>query len=199
MTARTRNRIIVIGLAVLVAGLVAVFTLFDKGNAPEPAAPSSAPADEGLAPSAAVDVPAAPDGLEPEPATEPLIEGKTASLQMAELFAERYGSYSNQGNYQNLRDLLPVMTVSYRSETEDFLDSISAAPPAEIYEGYTSVKVASEERAFDDNAGTARYDISLQQVKVVGAGEPEVLYPVLRVSLKKIGENWKIAGSEWVR
>ena len=37
---------------------------------------------------------------------------------MGELFAERYGSYSNQGDFQNLRDLLPVMTSKYRTQTE---------------------------------------------------------------------------------
>jgi len=199
MKTSTRNRVIVIGLAVLLVVVIVLFTIFDRPKPAEETSPTpSGSASNTLDISAPIEAPASPSGLEPEAA--PAVEmGRTASVQMAELFAERYGSYSNQGSYQNLRDLLPVMTPSYRAKTESFLASVDTSMPAASYEGYTATKVATKEIAFNENAGTATYEVSLQQVKTVSGQEPETLYPVLRLSLREIGDDWRIDDAEWVR
>lgn len=196
MTRTTRNRLLVIGLLLAVIVLIVVFTLFDSEE-------DATPADEPLVVETegdlgiSSDIPAAviPSGLEPDP--EPVVEGRTASLQIAQLFAERYGSYSNQGGYRNLQDLLPVMTASYRLETEELLEEVASNPPAIDYEGFTATRVSQEEISFNENAGTAVYEISLQQVKTTSTGS-EILYRTLRVELRKVGDDWKVDDAEWV-
>jgi hypothetical protein len=113
---------------------------------------------------------------------------------MAELFAERYGSYSNQGDYQNLRDLLTVMTSGYRAETEAFLSTASPTPGA-TYEGVTSVKISSEVRSIDgDSAAVA---VNLQQTKRVGAAAPVIGYRSLRMELEQVGDDWRVDSATW--
>lgn len=201
MTSTTRTRLLILGLALFVIGMIVVFTIFGGDEKPEVVeTETTAIIEDGLGVSGEIEAPAIPSGLEvEEEEPEQIIEGRTASLQMAELFAERYGSYSNQGDYQNLQDLLPVMTSSYRSKTEDFLESVAGSPPAESYEGYTATKVSSEELAYNEAAGTATYEIVLQQLKVTDGGESQIEYPVLQLRLKKLGDEWKVDKADWVR
>lgn len=200
MTTSTRNRLLVVGLALVVVAIIVLFTILGgEENGETPADSTPEVTENGLGISEPVDAPATPQGLEPDIPVSAAPEGRTASAQIAELFSERYGSYSNQGSYQNLRDLLSVMTPSYRASTEAFLASVSSDPTAETYEGYTATKVATEEIRFDDARGEAIYEISLQQTKTLGTSVPEISYPVLRISLEKTGDSWRVAGATWVR
>ncbi|HJV33337.1 MAG TPA: hypothetical protein VJ694_04900, partial [Patescibacteria group bacterium] len=111
-------------------------------------------------------------------ATKPASPGATGSRQMAELFAERYGSYSNQGDYQNLRDLLPVMTERYRKATEAFLATVGSAS-GQTFEGVTSVKVSTDMRSLDDDSAVIA--VTLQQERTSGTAGRTVGYRTLRM------------------
>lgn len=199
MTEKTRNRLLLGGLAAVLLAVVLLFTFLGRGEEefPEPEAP---PVENGEGLGTAADLPAV------QPIEEllgaftppPPVSGPTPSEQMAVLFAERYGSYSNQGQYQNLRDLLPVMTASLRAETEAFLASVeNGVAPPDRYEGYTAVKVAARAISLDEASGRATYDVTLQQAKTVGAAVVETRYPVLRVVLQRTGEEWRVASVSW--
>jgi hypothetical protein len=114
-------------------------------------------------------------------------------MQMAELFAERYGSYSNQGEYQNLRDLLPVMTARFRQETEAFLATAAPASGA-AFEGVTSVKVSTDVRSIDEDS--AIIAVSLQQERTNGSAVTTG-YRTLRMELLKVGEDWRVDRASW--
>lgn len=115
---------------------------------------------------------------------------KTGSTQMAELFAERYGSYSNQSDYGNLRDLLPLMTAKLRSETEAKLEAASGTPTE--YVGVTSRKLSSKLTSGDESSDRVVIEVSVQQTKTVGTGAPEVSYKTYVVRLVKVGDDWKV-------
>jgi len=51
----------------------------------------------------------------------PTVSAATTVEAMARSFAERFGSYSNQGNFENLTDLYPFMTDKMRSWADDFI------------------------------------------------------------------------------
>lgn len=120
--------------------------------------------------------------------------GRTAAQQMAELFAERYGSYSNQGDYRNLTDLLPVMTARYRQSTEAFLASADAAH-GQAYEGVTSKKVSSQVRK--SSADSAVVAVTLQQTKTSGGGDATIGYRTLRLELLRAGDDWRVDVATW--
>lgn len=125
---------------------------------------------------------------------EPASDARIESRQIAELFAERYGSYSNQGDYRNLRDLLPVMTTRYRAETEAFLEG-AETPVGQPYEGVTSRRISTDVRDVDEDSAVIA--ISLQQSRVVGASDPTVGYRILRMELRKVGEDWYVDRATW--
>lgn len=188
-----RRAILIVALAVLllgviVAAIILVIRAIPKKTVSLPAGQeTSLPTPEQEAAAAIIRNPLVPAAAEPV--------GRTAAAQMAELFAERYGSYSNQGDYQNVRDLLPVMTSGYRAKTEATL--AAAAPQrAQTFEGVTSVKISSDVRSFDETAGTAVVGVTLQQEKISGTSTVSG-YRTLRMELKKIGEDWRIDAARW--
>lgn len=196
MTRRRKILIAVLAAVLLLLALILfISTREQPAAAPAPAAPPAPAAEEAASPPEAIpEVPASP--LRPAPAPAPT-DARTGAIQLAELFAERYGSYSNQESYQNLRDLLPVMSRSFRETTEAELAKVGAAPPAENYEGVTSVKISTRVLSFSEAAGTASLAVTLQQTKTVGTNAPEVSYRTLRLSLVKEGEDWKVDSVRW--
>ncbi|MFA5854661.1 MAG: hypothetical protein WC866_06340 [Patescibacteria group bacterium] len=192
MTPR-RRAILIITLAVLLLGVIIVAVILVTRALPKKTTPipvgqdTSVPTPEQEAAASIIKNPLVPA------VTQPV--GRTAAAQMGELFAERYGSYSNQGDFQNLRDLLPVMTAKYRLQTET---SLAAAKPqqGQTFEGVTSVKISSEVRTYNEAGGTAVVAVTLQQEKVSGTSTV-VGYRTLRMELKKVGEDWRVDSSRW--
>jgi hypothetical protein len=111
--------------------------------------------------------------------------------QTAELFAERYGSFSNQSEYQNLRDLLPIMTERFRRESEAKLAAVPAGTPTQ-YVGVTSVKLSSKVVATDDASGRARVSVLVQETKTTASEPPTTSYKTYIVRLQKEGDEWKV-------
>lgn len=189
MTPRRRAFLILALALALIAVIVAVILMLARATSDEPPAAlvDQAPAD--------VEQPLPA----PEPFQNPLISapeeeaGTTAGVQVAELFAERFGSYSNQGDYRNLRDLLPVMTARYRQETEAFLRTADPAPGAS-YEGVTSVKISTEVRSADDDS--AIIAVALQQERSTGT-TVTTGYRTLRMELQLVGGAWKVDRASW--
>lgn len=192
MTPRNRA-ILVVGLAVLlIIILIAIVLLFlrsTKAPATTPTAPTTSTTTQPTPTQAVL-----PNPLNPTPVAAPA--GRTAAQQMAELFAERYGSYSNQGDYRNLTDLLPVMSDRFRTQTEASLSSASSTPGA-AYTGVTSRKISTEVRAYDEGAGTATIAVMLQQDKANGSGASAVSYRSLRLTLVKVGAEWRVDAAVW--
>lgn len=190
MTPRRRAILIVgLGLLLVAAAIGLIFVLL-RAVGPGEADPTAEPEPiEDTTPEAPVE-----DFENPLILTAPVTDERTESRQIAELFAERYGSYSNQGDYQNLRDLLPVMTARYRAETEAFLEDAEPAV-GQTYEGVTSKKVSTTVRELD--ADSAVIAVSLQQEKASGASAPTVGYRTLRMELRKAGDDWLVDRAAW--
>ena len=192
MTPR-RRALLIVGLAlILIALIVTAIIMLTRVVTP---AVQDPPVDD-PAPTEIEEPLAAADEFEnPLIVREAVVApGATAGQQMAELFAERYGSYSNQGDYQNLRDLLPVMTPGYRASTEAFLETASTAPGA-TFEGVTSVKISTDVRSVTD--ASAVIAVTLQQEKRSGTSAPTTGYRTLRMELTLIGEDWRVDAAAW--
>lgn len=197
-----RNRLLaIIGLIVITLLVVVLIVVRLLWKAP---APTPEPEPEAEAPSSGLTVadpnPGAASGFAvlgspltpPTPAPVPVAAAEAGPIPTAELFAERYGSYSNQSDFQNLRDLLPLMTQRYRDETEAKLAKPS--PPAEEYLGVTSLKISSKIETEDTAVGKASVSVLTQQTKTVGTDAPEVGYKTYVVRLVKSGKDWKVDG-----
>jgi hypothetical protein len=194
MTAR-RRAILIILLGLLLLGIIVAAVIYLlRSRTPVAKAPAAAPTTSVTAPVVAP-APSVADPLNPPVVA--VVVGRTAAAQMAELFAERYGSYSNQGDFQNLTDLLPVMTDGYRAKTEAYLASATSSDLAN-YQGVTSLKISTKVLAYDESAGTAIISVNLQQQKSGGApASAGISYRSLRMSLLKVGDSWKVDSAAW--
>lgn len=191
MTPRRRAILIVGLILLLVAIIVAVIIWLARSVAPQPDTTTGiieAPTD--------IEEPAQPAEIFENPllAAPAPAPGSTAGRQMAELFAERYGSYSNQGDYRNLRDLLPVMSADYRRRTEAFLATAQTAS-GQTYEGVTSVKISTDVRSMSDDEAVIA--VTLQQQRSTGASAPTIAYRTLRMELVRSGEDWLVDAAVW--
>ncbi len=184
MDARARKPILIVLLVLFIFLLAVLLALFLKPKA----VPQPAPQEQATQPDAV-----------PEPTLSQRQEqesrASSATLQaQAKLFAERYGSFSTEAQYQNLKDLMPVMTDAFAAQTAA---SIKNMPPATAYYGVTTRVVAVKTDALDEAGGSASMTIGTQRQETKGTDAPTVKYQNLALTFKKVGTEWKVSSAVW--
>lgn len=121
---------------------------------------------------------------------------QTASLQSAsKTFAERYGSYSTEAEFANLRDVLPLMTSALARQTKSFVDG--ATPAAEYYAVTTRV-ISLEVDAVDEAEGTAQVTVTTQREEArIDIQNVAVRYQDLVLAFAMEDGTWKVSSATW--
>lgn len=203
MTRRTRLILVGIAVAVLVLALAAYLTL-----RPSPAAPASTPEPGPTEP-------LTPSGLQPPAPTPTTVTTTTApagptfarasSREILEQqligtggqFAERFGTYSNQSDFQNLIDLFPLMTDRMREATERTIEAARATSTPSTYVGVTTRAVTTAIASLDEGAGRATIRVSAQRVTQTGDAAPVAKYEILTLEFRKVQNVWKVDSAVW--
>jgi hypothetical protein len=198
---RLRLVIIVLGIVILAIGLALFFLRRTAAPGEAPQAPAVNAPTGGLGTTSGTtgtitNVPVTPP---PPPPTVSAEERAHAEAQtLATLFVERYGSYSNQSNFQNLEDLLPLMSDSFRAKTERDLEALRRdTPPPTEYVGVTTRVLSTAEREYDLPRGAAAFRASVQKSEVKGTAPPTITYPAIDVTLVREGGAWKVSSAVW--
>ncbi|MDD4995292.1 MAG: hypothetical protein PHW53_02415 [Patescibacteria group bacterium] len=121
---------------------------------------------------------------------------KQAAKNLCILFAERFGSFSNQGSYENITDLLSVMTPSMRVWAENYVSKNASAAPAEYY-GVSTKVVANTFNSYDAAQGNAVMTLDTQRREMRASVEDRIYYQAIRISLKKIDGAWLVDSASW--
>lgn len=199
---RLRTILIVLIAAILIIGLV-LFLLrrlvAPSGEAPQAPAVNAPTGGLGTAPGTTGTITNVPVTPAPPPPTVSAEERARAEAQtLTTLFVERYGSYSNQSNFQNLEDLLPLMSESFRAKTERDLETLRrTAPPPSEYVGVTTRALSVAESVYDLPRGAAAFRASVQKSEVRGTAPATVTYPAIDVTLVREGGAWKVSSAVW--
>ncbi|MEK7512072.1 MAG: hypothetical protein AAB575_03615 [Patescibacteria group bacterium] len=178
--------IIVVGLLVI-AGILIFFLYFDNS--------SPAPKDE-TAPVAKIDA---------EPAETKIIvaplapQEKTASSLKAVsvTFTERFGSYSNQSEYLNLTELLPLVTDKmYAWINESYIPKLKKdyASGGFYYEISTSAPVSNIITQTDT---TAKIKVSTQRREQKADQAPTEFLQDLILDIVKVNNSWLVDSAYW--
>ncbi len=131
-----------------------------------------------------------PTNIEPPPSGP--IEQNPATI--AADFTERYGSYSNEGNYQNLRDLYSQMTTNMQARTETFITSNPL--PAGDYFGVTTRAVRTDVVSKTDTE--AVISVGTQRQESTSANpSSRIYYQTAELVLVKSGLKWLVDSFEW--
>lgn len=115
---------------------------------------------------------------------------------VAKLFVERYGSYSNEADFQNLVDVLPLMTESFADETKVLIAS-SKVP--ETYYGVSTAVLTVTVEEMDETSGVATIKMQTQRQVAEGSTQnTSVKYQDIRLELIKEAGVWKVDSAVWL-
>lgn len=121
---------------------------------------------------------------------------KSNVLRLASDFAEKFGSYSNQSDFQNIADLFPFMTTSMQSWAENYAETQRASISDGVYVGVTTKSLSRKFLSFNENS--AEILVSTQRRESTGAMVNEtVAYRDMELKMVKEGDNWKVDGVWW--
>lgn len=133
-----------------------------------------------------------------EPIIIPEAPDAIAAQTATTIFVERFASYSSQANLQNIEDVLGLVTDSYASELQAFIDETRANESSDGYYGVTTRVISTTEISFDEEVGLAQYTVTTQREESVGSPtNTSIYYQDMVVSLEKQGDNWYVSSAVW--
>ena len=134
----------------------------------------------------------------PEPAAPPAPQDSSAALKrLASSVAERYGSYSTIGDFENQTDLLPIMSDAFAARTNAAVAALRAKPQPAAFFGVTSRAINATVDALDEKAGTAVVTVNVQRRETDAAGTETVKYQNVRLTFTKENDAWKLDSVKW--
>ena len=125
---------------------------------------------------------------------------KAELSKMAISFAERYGSYSNQSNFENLEDLLPFMSTSLSARTEIKIkeNRAQASEPA-LYYGIITKVLNAQLLTFSEVNGQATLKLATQRQEMIGSSvNKNVYYADLKLEFVRESGIWKVNRAIWL-
>ncbi len=125
---------------------------------------------------------------------QPIVPTRTApdelyAKQVAQIFVERFGSYSNQNNNAHLADVLLMAT----PEVVKWLKT-QAVPQNSVYQGRETKVISSSVTSFETEKATVLVDT---QIIDETATSSQTYYRSGRVELVRAGADWKVSGFYW--
>jgi hypothetical protein len=185
--------IIIVGLAAI--GGIIFFVLPRSAPAPTPAPTNTAPTTPASIPT--VEVPSAPT---PSLTTTATLDEKAVvseKLRQASIaFAERYGSFSNQGNFENITDLYSVMSASFESSQKQYVaDQMKKKSDSAAYFGVTT-KALSVEIVSLDLQSSATVLVKTQREEET-SNSSVIKYQDLVLMFKLENGQWKVDSATW--
>jgi hypothetical protein len=119
----------------------------------------------------------------------------SGAISVAKMFVERYGSYSNEANFQNLIDVLPLMTVSFAAETNEL---IAKSKSPETYYGVTTRVLTVNVEKIDEEKGTALIKVNTQ--REIAKDSPQnttIETQEILLKLVRLEGIWKVESAVW--
>jgi len=113
-------------------------------------------------------------------------------------FVERFGSYSNQGSFENLSDLLPFMSDSMNSWAQKQIIDQKNKPFQTVYHGVTTKALQYTLSKYDTKSGSAEMKVTTQRKELIGASTNARVYNQdIIIKLVKKDTAWVVDGAYW--
>lgn len=116
-------------------------------------------------------------------------------LSLSKTFVTRYGSYSNEAQFANLEDVIPLMSAAFASETQTLIETSQI--PEEYYSVTTHVITVTVETN-DEEAGTAQVRVTTQREEARETPQnTTVKYQDIVLTFLKEQDVWKVDSAVW--
>lgn len=129
---------------------------------------------------------------------DPTAQTKQELGQIAMSFAERFGSYSNQNNFENIVDLKPFMSKRMQAWADQYVASGRAkSADTSIYYGVTTRALSSEVTQFNAN-GPVEFTITTQRREATGTtSNAKVSNQDLTIVFVREDGVWRVDEARW--
>lgn len=195
---RRKKIILVIAAVLVLIGILAVLLRPKRAAGPYESSPAGSltPSSAGALTRSGGLVAAAPVNESVLPPSPPPAE--TAVRQVAMTFAERYGSFSSEGNFVNLEDLYTIMTERYQRSTEVELARLRQQPRSPEFSSTTTVVVKVDvDLPSGETSQRAAARVLTQRTEVRGGVAPRTYGQTLTIALVKISDGWRVDQATW--
>lgn len=119
----------------------------------------------------------------------PINQEEMYAMQVARMFVEKYGSYSNQNDNQHIKDMSYLTTKSM----QDWLET-KALQQQKEYSGMTTKVISSRIKTIDTTSAVVEID---SQQQIYSPEGQKLEQRSGRVELIRMGEEWKVDGFYW--
>jgi len=119
--------------------------------------------------------------------------------RFAASFAERFGSFSNQSNFQNLKDLMIFMSIDMRARTDSYIEkSLNARGDASTYYGVSTKAIATSIKEFSKDKNEATVIVAtLRQEATETTSNISDKNQDIEIKLVKEKDVWKVDEASW--
>ncbi|MDD5625564.1 MAG: hypothetical protein PHG83_00150 [Patescibacteria group bacterium] len=125
----------------------------------------------------------------PVPAAEDLL--KINLTNQARSFIERYGSYSTDSDYENLKELLPTMAQPLQTETETRIKKgVKNDMAVSNFLGLTTKVISINLDEFTPDS-EAIFSAEVQE-QAAHPGQTDISYKTAKLTLVKSADEWKV-------
>ncbi|MFA5359853.1 MAG: hypothetical protein WC349_02750 [Patescibacteria group bacterium] len=120
-------------------------------------------------------------------------------VRMASAFAERFGSFSNQSDYGNIRDLQIFMTEKMKEWAENYIsDARVKKTQTTIYYGIITKALSGQAKKFDSDIGQAEILVKTQRRESSGtSGNSLTFYQDILIKYIREQGVWRVDSVEW--
>lgn len=181
--------LIILGIGILALGLLVYFVFFYKTETtpkiPQEKVKELVPTPEVIEKS-----------QEKTPQEKEEIKTEVNLESLAKSFTERFGSFSNQSNYENITELKLVMSDSMIVWADNFVeDQKQKTADSDEYYGITTKAISVKNTNLSDY--NAVYMVSAQRVESFSDGKTNVFYQDIEITLVLENGEWKVDSAVW--
>lgn len=121
---------------------------------------------------------------------------KETIVRMSRIVIERYGSFSNRNNFENIVRLEPYMTEDFRKKSLEFIDEQQSGNIDESFYGISTTAVSLELTDFTkEESATVRIATRRQETK--GDEGSSTFTQYANVFFVYVSGNWKVDDIQW--
>lgn len=124
---------------------------------------------------------------------------QSALIAIAMTFTERFGSFSTQGDFENLKDSQSYMTEKLKAWSESYIEKNKNREEGGEFYGVTARALKADILTLDDDEKNAQVLVSVQQEENRGShtGRGAILYKRLLLNCVKMDGSWKVDTALW--
>jgi hypothetical protein len=114
-------------------------------------------------------------------------------------FAERFGTFSNEGGFRNFEELKTLMTSLMANWVQNsYVPELVKKYPAVSYYGIETKALSSDFKSLNEDQGKAQVLVKTQRIEFKGSPtSPRIFYQDIILNLVKSDNQWKVDGAYW--